>query len=99
MGDGSKGAVEDTGASKGTVGYAQGRIIGIDTIWEQNMGGNGHDDDSPGVFPPQDCNTYCRDGGAEGKWQGMIVGLGGRGAGGDRDFSNKGVRAEATGKN
>ena len=61
------------------------------------MGGNGCNDDGPGGIPSQYCNTGCRDAGTEGRWREMGVGLGGCGAGGDKDLANKGVIVETIG--
>ena len=63
------------------------------------MGYQVNGDDGPGGFPPHYCKTDCRDDGVEGRCRGMGVGLGGRGAGGDRYLADEGVRAEASGKN
>ena len=62
------------------------------------MGGNGCDYDGPGGLPTQDFKTDCGDDSAEGRRRGMGVGLSGYGAGGNMDFSDKGVREEAAGK-
>ena len=63
------------------------------------MGGHCRDDNGPVGFPPQYFKTDCRDNSAKGKQMGMGVFLGGRGAGGDRNLANEGVRAEASEKN
>ena len=63
------------------------------------MGCHVNGDDGPGGFPPHYCKTDCRDDGVEGRCRGMGVGLSGRGAGGDRDLADEGVRAEASGNN
>ena len=61
------------------------------------MGGGGCDDNGPGEFPSQDCKRDFGDDNKEGKRQGMVVELGGRGAGGDKALNDKGVCAETEG--
>ena len=54
------------------------------------MGGYRSDDDGPVGYPSQDCKMDYRYDGAEGKCQGMVMGLGGRGTGGYRALDYKG---------
>ena len=63
------------------------------------MSGNGNYDDDPGGLPLHDCKTDGRDDGEEGRQRVMVVGISGRGTGGNRDLVDKGVHVAATGKN
>ena len=62
------------------------------------MGVDGHNGDFPGGLPSQDHRTYCGDDGTEGQREGMGFGIGGLGAGGNKDLENKGVCEQAAGK-
>ena len=63
------------------------------------MGGYRSNDDGPVGYPSQDCKMDYRYDGAEGKCQGMVMGLGGRGTGGYRSLGYKGVHTEVAGNN
>ena len=62
------------------------------------MGDYGRDDDGHGGLPSQDFKTDGRDDGEEGRQRVMVMGISGRGTGGNRDLVDKGVHAEATSK-
>ena len=55
------------------------------------MCGDRKNNDSPVEIPSHGCKTDFGYDRVEGKRRGMAVGLGGRGAGGNRDLANMGV--------
>ena len=68
-------------------------------MWQKNLGSYVCNDDGPVDIPSKDCKTDFRYDIAEGRWKGVGVVLSGRGVEGDRALAEKGVRAEAAGKN
>ena len=95
MEGGGKGSGEDGGVSKGLGDGVQGGCPGSAPIWEENMGGHGHDDDGPGGFSPYDCQKNCVDEDVVGQCRRMVAILGVSGAGVERYMADDGVRAEA----
>ena len=65
----------------------------------EKLGGDGCDDDGSGAISAQNYKTDFGNDSEEGKWRGMVLGLGGISAGHNRDLYNKGVHEEEAGKN